>query len=40
MDVTKYNVKKYSGAGIYNGSTTNYVSNAQVHMLRVEINRE
>ncbi|MFE3573667.1 hypothetical protein [Lysinibacillus sp. NPDC059133] len=28
VDVTKYNVKKYNGAGIYTGSTTKYISNA------------
>ncbi|WP_427108621.1 hypothetical protein [Lysinibacillus xylanilyticus] len=28
VDVTKYNVKKYNGAGIYIGSTTKYVSKA------------
>ncbi|MGE7696663.1 hypothetical protein ACQKNC_21630 [Lysinibacillus sp. NPDC094177] len=28
VDVTKYNVKKYNGAGIYTGSTTKYASKA------------
>jgi len=28
VDVTKYNVKKYNGAGIYTGSTTKYISTA------------
>lgn len=28
VDVTKYNVKKYNGAGIYIGSTTKYISKA------------
>lgn len=27
VDVTKYNVKKYNGAGIYIGSTTKYINN-------------